>query len=208
MLPTRSLLKLERMWSIEAVQGKPFQVLPRDSFTRHNIRGFDFDDSRVLVPQRVRGYFIDKNGSAKNGRFYDASNKYPAGGFTASAEQCLRFAITLGSGQVFSAKSLDQMWTAQTTALGKKSVFGLGWGVVERNGQKMVGFNGLQPMTETAVRYFPASGADVALFCNAEGAQGLSELMDVLTEILLGAKWEESEPMKDSVPTHAGKPAF
>jgi len=63
-----------------------------------------------------------------------------------------------------------------------------GWGVVERQGRKMVGFNGLQPMAETSLRYFPDKGDGIALFCNAEGAQGLSELLDSLTELLMAAK--------------------
>lgn len=52
----------------------------------------------------------------------------------------------------------------------------------------MVGFNGLQPMTETSLRYFPESGNGIALFCNAEGAQGLPALLDSLTEILFDAR--------------------
>ena len=133
---------------------------------------------------RVRGYLVDKDGKVRNARFYDASNKYPAGGFTASAEDCLRFAIAVGTGQVLKPNFLEQAWTPRTTATGAKSPFGLGWGVGERQGRKMVGFNGLQPMTETSLRYFPASGAGVALFCNAEGAQGLSDLLDAIIEML------------------------
>ena len=168
----------------EVVTRKSFQELSRDFFFRYGIQGFDVDDARSLVPRRVRGYFIDKEGHLHNSRFYDASNKYPAGGFTASADDCLRFAIAVGTGQVLKPNVLEKTWTPQTTVRGDESPFGLGWGVSERHGRKMVGFNGLQPMTETSLRYFPETGAGIALFCNAEGANGLSDLMDALTEIL------------------------
>jgi CubicO group peptidase (beta-lactamase class C family) len=168
----------------EAVVGKPFQDLSRDFFRRYGIQGFDIDDARALVPRRVRGYFVDAEGRPHNPRFYDASNKYPAGGFTASAEDTLRFAIAVGTGHLLKPAILDLTWTAQTTALGEKTPFGLGWGVAERNGLKMVGFNGLQPMSETSLRYFPATGDGVALFCNAEGARGLTELLEAVTAIL------------------------
>ncbi len=169
----------------ESVMGRPFQSLSRDWFARHHIDGFDIDDPLTLVPARVRGYLVEKDGKIHNARYYDASNKYPAGGFTASAENCLRFAIAVGTGQVLKPMFLKQTWTAQNTAPGASSPFGLGWGVSEKKGRKMVGFNGLQPMTETALRYFPDSGSGIALFCNAEGAQALSELLDALTEVLL-----------------------
>jgi hypothetical protein len=52
----------------------------------------------------------------------------------------------------------------------------------------MVGFNGLQPMSETSLRYFPATGDGVALFCNAEGARGLSELLEAVTAMLRAGK--------------------
>lgn len=169
----------------EAVEGKPFQELSREFFARHGIAGFALDDALALVPGRVRGYFVDAHGSARNARFYDPSNKYPAGGFAASAEDCLRFAIAVGRGRVLKPETLRQMWTAQATARGEKTPFGLGWGVAERHGQMMVGFNGLQPATETALRYFQASGAGVAVFCNAEGAQGFSELLEAITDLLV-----------------------
>ena len=49
---------------------------------------------------------------------------------------------------------------------------------------KMVGMNGLEPSTTAFLRYLPGSGVGVALVCNAEGAQGLSELLnDILKTV-------------------------
>lgn len=68
-------------------------------------------------------------GTITNAHFYDISNRYPAGGFDASAEDLLRFVIAVGSGKVLKPETVKQMWTAQPTADGAKTVFGLGWGV-------------------------------------------------------------------------------
>ena len=43
---------------------------------------------------------------------------------------------------------------------------------------KMVGMNGLEPSTTAFLRYLPGSGVGAALVCNAEGTQGLSELLN------------------------------
>jgi hypothetical protein len=64
--------------------GQTFQDLSKSFFRRYGIRGFDIYNPLAIVPQRVRGYFIEKDGTVTNASAYDASKKYPAGGFTAT----------------------------------------------------------------------------------------------------------------------------
>ncbi len=186
----------------EAVTDRFFQQLSADFFTKHGISGFALDDPFAIVPKRVRGYLVDRNskiefndgrvmtrekylngtnGETTNARFYDISNRYPAGGFDASdasAEDLLQFVLAVGSGKVLKPETVERMWTAQSTSDGTKSVFGLGWGVSQRKGNAMVGMNGLEPASQTFLRYFLDSGTGVALLCNAEGAPGLPELLE------------------------------
>lgn len=174
----------------EAATGETFQETDRHFFQRYGIRGFDLDDPQALVTKRVRGYSVDKAGKIANTRAYDASNKYPGGGFTASAEDYLRFVIAVGSGRVLKPEALQQTWTRQQTSDGTISPFGLGWGVSQLEGRKMVGFNGLQPSTTASVHYFPTEGAGIVLLCNAEvaggeGVEDLSKLMEDLQKVLL-----------------------
>jgi CubicO group peptidase (beta-lactamase class C family) len=71
------------------------------------------------------------------------------------------------------------MWTAQSTTDGKKSVFGMGWGVSQwKNTTKMVGMNGLELSTTAFLRYMPESGVGAVVLCNAEGAKNLPELLN------------------------------
>ena len=177
----------------EAITGKSFQSSSEDFFRRYEINGIGIDDSLAIVQKRVRGYRVDTNGAVTNARAYDGSNKYPAGGFTASAKDFLGFMIAVESGRVLKDDILRQTWTRQKTSDGMQSPFGLGWGVSERDGRKMVGFNGLQPSTTTSVRYFPDEGAGVALFCNAEvtdseANQSFSKLLDDLVGAILAPK--------------------
>ena len=90
--------------------------------------------------------------------------------------------VAVGSGRVLKPETVSKMWTAQSTSDGTKSVFGLGWGVSQRKGKAMVGMNGLEPATQTFLRYFPDSGVGVALLCNAEGAHELPKLLDDILE--------------------------
>jgi CubicO group peptidase (beta-lactamase class C family) len=187
----------------EAATGNSFQQLSGDFFSRHGIRGFTLDDPYPIVPNRVRGYLVDRNlnlqfndgrvvgrdylkgtdGEITNAHFYDMSNRYPAGGFDTSAEDLLRFVIAVGSAKVLKPEAVNQMWTAQPTADGAKTVFGLGWGVSDWKGKtKMVGMNGLELSAAAFLRYLPDSGVGVVLLCNAEGAKGLSDIVNDLLD--------------------------
>jgi hypothetical protein len=46
----------------------------------------------------------------------------------------------------------------------------------------MVGMNGLELSTAAFLRYLPDSGVGVVLLCNAEGAKGLSDIVDALVD--------------------------
>lgn len=183
----------------ESVTGRSFQQLSMDFFSKHGIRGFALDDPYAIVPRRVHGYLVDRTlnlqfndgrvagrdylkgttGEITNAHYYDISNRYPAGGFDASAEDLLRFMIAVDSGKILKPDTVDAMWTAQRTSDGTSTVFGLGWGVSKwKEKTKMVGMNGLELSTASFLRYLPDSGVGVAVLCNAEGAKGLSELVD------------------------------
>ena len=187
----------------EAVTGRSFQQLSMDFLSNHGIRGFALDDPYGLVPRRVHGYLVDRklnlqfndgrvagrdylkgtNGEITNAHYYDISNRYPAGGFDASAEDLLRFVIAVGSGKVLNPDTVNGMWTAQRTSDGANTVFGLGWGVSKwKEKTKMVGMNGLELSTAAFLRYLPDSGVGVALLCNAEGAKALPDLLDDILE--------------------------
>jgi CubicO group peptidase (beta-lactamase class C family) len=174
----------------EAATGETFQEISKDFFRRYSIGGFDLDDPQAVVTKRVRGYFVNKEGKITNTRAYDASNKYAGGGFTASAEDYLRFVIAVGSGHVLQPEALQQVWTHQRTSDGMESPSGLGWGVFQLEGRQMVGFSGLQPSTTTFFHYFPREGVGIVLLCNAEimnaeGNQDFSKLMTELQGVLL-----------------------
>lgn len=188
----------------EAATKRSFTELSSDFFTQHHITGFTLDDPYALVPDRVRGYLVDRNskielndgrklnrdylngttGEITNAALYDISNRYPAGGFDASAENLLRFVIAVGTDKVLKPETVPEMWTAQKTSDGTTSVFGLGWGVSRwKDKAKMVGMNGLEPSTQAFLRYLPESGVGIVVACNAEGAKGVGDLLNDLMEI-------------------------
>lgn len=172
----------------EGVTGHSFQQIAKDFFLRHGITGFSLDDALEIVPLRVRGYRVDENGEVANARFYDASDKYPAGGFIASAEDYLRFVLATASGRVLPSSTVREMWTQQKLNDGKTTPFGLGWGVSDFKGHRMLGYNGLEPGETTTFRFFPQLGFGFVLACNAEGAHNLDKLLDSILAVGLPSR--------------------
>src|SRR6266480_7967816 len=119
---------------------------------------------------------------------YDASNKYPAGGFVASAENYLRFVLATASGRVLPSSTVREMWTQQSLNDGKTTPFGLGWGASDFKGYRMLGYNGLQPGETTTFRFFPQLGFGVVLACNAEGSENLDKLLDSILAVGLPSR--------------------
>jgi CubicO group peptidase (beta-lactamase class C family) len=136
----------------------------------------------------VRGYRVDDKGKVWNARAYDLSIRYPSAGFVGSAEDYLRFVMLVSSGRVLAPGTVREMWTAQKLSDGSATPFGLGWGVGELRGNRMVGHNGLLPGSTSFVRFFPDAGTGVVLACNAEGARDLNKLLDSILEIVLPQK--------------------
>jgi serine beta-lactamase-like protein LACTB, mitochondrial len=169
----------------EALAERSFQDLSADFFFRHNIKGFSLDDPFSMVPARVRGYRVDEKEKVWNARAYDPSNKYPAGGFVASAEDFLTFVLLVDSGKTIRAETVRRMWSPQALSDGTETPFGLGWGVGTLRGNRMVGFNGLQPGSQTLMRFFPEKGVGVVLACNAEGARDLDGLLAKILDVVL-----------------------
>ena len=185
----------------ESVTGQSFQQLSADFFAAKGLPGISLDDNFRIVPNRVRGYFVDRDskteidgkassrdylsgtsGAITNARDYDISARYPAGGFVASGDDLMRFVLAVGSGKVLPPAAMEEMWSAQKTFDGAETVFGIGWGVSKWKGRSMVGMNGATPSTTTLLRYFPTEGVGAAVLCNAEGAKDLADLMDALLE--------------------------
>ena len=142
------------------------------------------DDVFEIVPHRARGY-QKIAGQVKNAGLMDSSYKIPGGGYVTTAEDLVRFAQALMDGKIVKADTLAQMWTPAKIAGGKRSVYGLGFGVLQANGGKYVTHSGGQQGTSTSLVIIPARHFAVAAMANMERTEpsevvgGILELYDM-----------------------------
>ena len=142
------------------------------------------DDSLAIIKNRTRGYLRPtfgqlvrlpkghnmKPGALYNAELHDTSMKIPGGGLLSTSSDLVRFASAVNAGKVISDNKLkQQMWTGQLTANGSKPGYGLGWGIGNHTGKKLVTHSGGQAGTSTIMVLFPESGVSVAIMCNLKG---------------------------------------
>ena len=86
---------------LEGAAGEPFPALMKKYvFGPANMRASTIDDARKVIPNRVRGYDVGRDGQLENAPCMDSSDKYPAGGLLTTAMDLARFIQYLYSGQL------------------------------------------------------------------------------------------------------------
>jgi CubicO group peptidase (beta-lactamase class C family) len=150
------------------------------------------DDSFAVVPHRSRWYHKDKTGAVQNAGVLDSSYKIPGGGLISSADDLASFEAAVLAGRLLRPATLDLMWTAQKTADGKSTDYGLGWGVAEVSGVQIRTHTGAQQGTSTAFILAPERRAGVVVLTNMDGLNA-GNLADEILKIILDLPDKKTE---------------
>ena len=132
------------------------------------------DDHWKIVPHRARPY-SKKDAKIINAGFMDSSYKIPGGGLVSTAEDLVRFETALDNGKLLKPAMVEVMWTSLKTADSKPTNYGLGFAVMEVNGEKVIGHTGGQQGCSTAMLEEPDKKIAVAVMANMDEV-GVSKL--------------------------------
>ncbi|HSS38914.1 MAG TPA: serine hydrolase domain-containing protein, partial [Polyangia bacterium] len=154
------------------------------------------DDVYLVIPQRARGYFllnqasfdqlppagkaIAAPGGVYNAPLHDTSMKMPGGGLLSTPSDLMMFATALFDGKLLKPDTLKLMWTSQTTADGKPTEYGYGWGVGSSSGRLIVSHGGNQAGASSTFIVDVTNHLALAIMSNLEDAD-LSEVRKILT---------------------------
>jgi len=127
------------------------------------------DNRLAIVPFRTRFYQKTDSGTVENADFLDSSYKIPGGGWLSSAEDMAKFEVALLNDKLLKRSTRDLMWTPLKPSDGSKDGYGLGWGVIEENGLRVVGHSGGQQGTSTDFQIAPDQRAGVVVLTNMDG---------------------------------------
>lgn len=168
---------------IEGVSGKPYgQYLTETVWKPLGMTSTRMDDPRALIPHRVTGYVIE-DGKLKRSEYVDISSRFAGGGTRSTVDDMIRFID--GVDEVLKPATVDLAWSAAPTRDQRYTRYGLGFGIVSRNGRWIVAHSGAQQETRTTLMIAPRERFAVALASNFEGAE-LETFEDKLVELFLG----------------------
>jgi serine beta-lactamase-like protein LACTB, mitochondrial len=171
--------------AVELVSATPFlDYLQTNIFRPANIQSIRDDHVYALIPHRARGYALRDDGQLVNCGLADTSNKIPGGGLIGPAADLVRFALAFSNGKLVSPATVELMTRSLTTAEGKSTGYGLGFGLGELAGRPHAHHGGGQQGTTTYLLFFPREKLAVAVMMNREGAPG-ERLATRIAHILL-----------------------
>lgn len=189
--------------AIEGASGQSYE----DYMQEHVFRPAGMEHSRLddhfrLIPDRARGYMkMDqrtyaqlpesmkssvKVGQIFNASLHDTSMKVPGGGIASTAVDLVRFALASTNGVLVKRPTLEQMWTPLKTRDNTDTRYGLGWGIGDVAGMKLIAHSGGQAGTSTLLYILPEKGIVIASMSNLEGA-ALNTILNGIGKELIGA---------------------
>lgn len=190
--------------AIEGASGQSYE----DYMREHVFRPAGMEHSRLdhhftIIPDRARGYTkMDertyaqlpdsvkssvKVGQVLNASLHDTSMKVAGGGIASTAVDLVRFAIASANGVLIKRSTLTEMWTPLKTKDNTETRYGLGWGIADAGGMKLVAHSGGQAGTSTLLYILPDKGIIIAAMSNLEGA-ALNRILNAVVKELAGSR--------------------
>ncbi|MGD0578109.1 MAG: serine hydrolase domain-containing protein [Bryobacteraceae bacterium] len=169
---------------MEAVTGKPYADFVRDEvLLPARIETMRSDDVFAIVPHRVSGYRLRKDGTVENCSLVDTSHKTPGGGWLGTAEDPVRLARALLRGRILKDDTRTLMWTPQRLKNGALTGFGLGWDIAEEHGLHVIEKSGGQQGTNTHLVIAPDRNLAVSVLLNLEDGGARKLALDILAAL-------------------------
>lgn len=119
-----------------------------------------------IIPHHAEFYYLE-DGVYTNAPEVDLSNKWAGGGLVATTSDLVNFALGVMHGRVLSDRARAEMWRQQTPE--GESSYGLGWGVGEIDGHRVVSHSGGSTGATAMLLLFPDDGVAVAILGNTGG---------------------------------------
>jgi D-alanyl-D-alanine carboxypeptidase len=121
-----------------------------------------------VIPHRASGYAWGGGALRRGDYIAESILSYGGGGVISTAADMAVWAQALAAGRVLPEPVLERAWTPETLSDGSKSAYGLGWGVMDVNGHRVVGHSGAHMTGFTSnFSHFPEDGLTVVVLTNA-----------------------------------------
>jgi CubicO group peptidase (beta-lactamase class C family) len=143
------------------------------------------DDPRAIIPHRVDGYVLEDDGKLRRSEYVDMSSRFGGGGSRSTVHDMVRLFEGLDEGKVLKPTTRAMAWSPMPTRDGKLTNYGLGFGIEDYQGQRVIAHTGSQQETRTSLTMIPAAHVIIALASNFENAD-LEPIRQKSLELFVG----------------------
>ncbi|MEM7343982.1 MAG: serine hydrolase domain-containing protein [Chloroflexota bacterium] len=157
---------------IEMVSGMSYgDYLATQIFEPLEMTATRVNDPYQIVEGRAAGY-THQSGVVKNTEYYSPSGTFSAGVLLSTVEDLAKWSQTLYTNQLLSAESRKSMWTPHRSKIENEDTFnfvmGLGWFLVNTQGDQFAGHNGSMVGFSSSFSHFFESKLTVIMLCNMD----------------------------------------
>ena len=182
---------------MEGASSKKFQALMDETiFKKLNMNNTVADDAWAIIPNRVSGYQLGREGTIRRADSRDVSENLPAGGYLSTASDLVKFALAFNDDLVSSkikelmlspvaVKEIDikseKTWR---DAMPHKARYGYGIMLWSKYEPGMIGHTGRQAGAASILILIPDKNLSIAVMSNAKGWNGylgfVMKLLDLI----------------------------
>lgn len=142
--------------AIEGTSGENYlDFMQNEIFLPLNMTSTLADKNENIIPNRSALYQIDSNNTIQNATYVDNSNKWAGGGFLSTTHDLITFGNAMIDAEFLSHKTIKLLTKSQALNNGKKTGYGVGWGIIKRKQLKGFGHHGECVGGSTKFEVFP-----------------------------------------------------
>lgn len=134
----------------------------------------------LVLPHRASGY--ERTNNVIVNRDYDLTDVFAAGAMVSSILDLAKWSSAIDGDHILTARTKDLMWTPATLRDGKKTNYGLGWGIASLSGHRNFGHSGSTSGFSASFQRFPDDSLSVIVLTNT-GEEIATKLGNEVAEV-------------------------
>ncbi|MDO5969652.1 serine hydrolase domain-containing protein [Flavivirga aquimarina] len=172
---------------VEGASGIPFlDFMQNNIFSKLNMNNTYADKNENIILNRSAFYQTDSL-KIKNATYVDNSYKWAGGGFISTTHDIIKFGNTMVNETLLTKNTTKTLTTSQKLNNGKKTGYGIGWGVIKRGKLKGYGHNGGSVGGVTKLEIFPKEKLVIIALSNSSNVK-YENTIETIVNIFLNAQ--------------------
>ncbi len=174
--------------AVEGASGMSFlDFMKQEVFYKLGMNATFADKNKRIMRNRSSFYQINASNTIENATYVDNSYKWAGGGFVSTTHDLITFGNAMIKEEFLSAKIIKEFTKSQKLSSGKKTGYGIGWGVIKRNGLEGFGHDGGSVGGVTKFQIYPKENLVIVALSNSSNVN-YTNTIESIVDLFIEAK--------------------